>query len=126
MMYLIAIALATITSLTGYILPLYKALDLYGILLVLNVGAYLGFAITDGRRDKIVLEGMVALGFGMLVLVGMWRWPWLIAAGFFLHAVWDLLHHPLKLGARVRRGYATACLLYDVLVGGFIYLHLLR
>lgn len=126
MTYLTAIALAIITCLIGYILPFYKALDFYGILLVLITGIYIGFAFTDGRRDKVLLEILVALGFCVLVLLSMWRWPLLIALGYLLHAVWDLMHHPIKLGARVRNWYPPACLIYDVLVGGFIYFLLFR
>ena len=105
MAYLISIALATLTCLIGYSLPFYKALDFYGILLAMIAGVYVGFAITDGRRDKLILEAVVALGFCMLVLIGMWKWPVLIAAGYLLHVVWDLLHHPFKLGARVKSWY---------------------
>jgi hypothetical protein len=123
MPYLISIALATITCLVGYLLPFYKAQDFYGILLVLIAGIYIGFAISDGRRDKLILELVVALGFCGMVLLGMWKWPILIAYGYFLHALWDLLHHPFKLGARVRAWYPPACVIYDALVGAFIYIH---
>lgn len=123
MPYLIAIALATITCVVGYFLPFYKAQDFYGILLAMNAGGYIGFAINDGRRDKLILELVVALGLCGVVLIGMWKWPILIADGYFLHAMWDLLHQPVKLGARVRSWYPVASILYDGLVGGFIYLH---
>jgi hypothetical protein len=124
MRYLITIVLATITCLVGYSLPFYKAQDFYGILLAMIAGVYIGFAINDGRHDKLLLELLVALGFCVLVLIGMWKWPVLIALGYFLHAVWDLLHHPFKLGARVKSWYPPACVIYDVLVGAFIYIHL--
>jgi len=124
MRYLIAIALATITCLVGYSLPYYPAQDFYGILLAMIAGVYIGFAVIDGRRHMLVLEAGVALGFCALVLLGMWKWSILIALGYFLHALWDLLHHPFKIGARVRQWYPPACVIYDVLVGGFIYFHL--
>lgn len=126
MTYLITIALATLTCLAGYVLPFYKAMDFYGILLALIAGVYIGFAINDGRRSQLILEGVVALGFCALVLLGMWKWPFLILLGYFAHGVWDLLHHPFKLGARVKSWYPPACVLYDWLVGAFIYIHLFR
>lgn len=124
MIYLITIALATLTCLVGYSLPLYKALDFYGILLAMLSGGYIGVAINDGRRDKLVLELVVALGFCVLVLIGMWKWPILIAGGYFLHAVWDLLHYPIKLGARVKAWFPLAYVIYNGMLGAFIYIHL--
>jgi len=124
MLYLVTIGLAVLTCLIGYILPLYKAQDLYGILLAMIAGVYIGFAVNDGRRHKLILETAVALGFCALVLLGMWMWPILIALGYFLHALWDLLHHPFKLGARVRDWYPPACVIYDVIVGAFIYFYM--
>ena len=126
MTYLITIALAALTCFAGYALPFYKAMDFYGILLAMIAGVYIGFAIYDGRRGQLLIEGGVALAFCALVLLGMWKWPILIAVGYFLHGVWDLLHHPFKLGARVKSWYPPACVIYDWLVGAFIYIHMFR
>jgi hypothetical protein len=126
MPYLIAIAFATITCLIGYSLPFYKAQDFYGILLVMIAGGYVGFGVSDGRRHVLVLELVVTLGFCALVLLGMWKWPILIAYGYFLHAVWDLLHQPFKVGARVRAWYPMSAIIYSGMVGAFIYFHLFR
>lgn len=122
--YIFFLGLAVVTCLVGYSLPYYKALDFFAILLVLIAGIYIGFAIEDGRQNRIVLESLVALGFCALILLGMWKWPVLIAAGYFLHGVWDVLHHPFKLGARVKKWYPPACLAYDWLVGAYIYLYM--
>lgn len=60
--------------------------------------------------------GMV--GFGALALVGLAADPdlgrYLIAAGWFLHGVWDFVH--LRLDAVVARSYAEWCAVIDVLV----------
>ena len=126
MPYLIAIALATLTCLIGYILPFYKAQDLYGILLVMIAGSYIGFGVTDGRQHNLVLEMIMALVFCAMVLLGMWKWPILIVYGFFLQVVWHLLHYPLKLVSRVRTWYPLAGAIYAGMVGAFIYFHLFR
>lgn len=119
--FIFFLGLAVLTCLIGYSLSYYKSLDFFAILLVLITGIYIGFAVEDGRRGKLILETIVALGFCVLVLLGMWKWPILIAAGYFLHGVWNLLHHPIKLGARVKNWYPPACLAYDWLVGAYIY-----
>jgi len=122
--YLIIIVLATLTCAVGYKLPWFKALDFFAILLGMIAGIYIGFAIQDGRTSRIALEGSVALGFVALILLGLWRWPVLIATGYFLHGLWDLLHHPFKLGTRVQTWYPPACVVYDWLVGIFIYIYM--
>jgi hypothetical protein len=118
------LGLAVLTCLVGYTLSYYKALDFFAVILVLIAGVYIGFGIEDGRRDKLILESIVAIGFVALVLLGMWKWPILIPAGYFLHGVWDLLHHPVKLGARVKKWYPPACIAYDWLVGAYIYIYM--
>jgi hypothetical protein len=122
--FIFVLGLAVLTCLVGYSLSWYKALDFFAVILVLIAGVYIGFAIEDGRRNKLVIEVAVALGFVALVLLGMWKWPWLIPAGYFLHGVWDLLHHPIKVGARVRKWYPPACIAYDWLVGAFVYIYM--
>lgn len=122
--FIFVLGLAVLTCLVGYSLSWYKALDFFAVILVLIAGVYIGFAIEDGRRNKLVVEVAVALGFVALVLLGMWKWPWLIPAGYFLHGVWDLLHHPLKIGARVRKWYPPACIAYDWLVGAFVFIYM--
>ena len=124
--FIFVLGLAVLTCLVGYSLSWYKALDFFAVLLVLIAGVYIGFAIEDGRRNKLAIEAVVALGFLVLVLLGMWKWPLLIPAGYFLHGVWDLLHHPVKLGARVKRWYPPACIAYDWLVGAFIYIYMFQ
>ena len=79
-------------------------------------------AFTDLKVEVGVV--IVAIGFVALVLLGMWKWPVLIPAGYFLHGVWDLLHHPVKLGARVKKWYPPACIAYDWLVGAYIYIYM--
>lgn len=40
---------------------------------------------------------------------------YLIAAGWLLHAVWDVVHH--RLGKVVPRGYAEYCAIFDAGIG---------
>lgn len=126
MPYLVALALATLTCFIGYNLPFYKAQDFYGILLVMIAGAYIGFAVTDGRRHNLVLELVVALGFCALVLLGMWWRPFVLAYGFILLMLWHALHYPLKRVTRVKSWYPLSGMLYAGIVGVFMYFHLFR
>ncbi len=123
---IMTIGLATITCLAGEFLPKAKALQVYAMLLTAVASVYVGFAVVEGRRDRIALESFAALGFAMLALWSIWKWPVLLVAGFILHAGWNLLHHSGLIGARVKPWYAFAAFVYDSSIGAYIYLRVLH
>jgi hypothetical protein len=123
---IMTIGLATITCLAGEFLPKAKALQIYAMLLTGVASVYVGFAVMEGRRDRITLELLAALGFATLALWSLWKWPLLLVAGFALHAAWNLVHHPGNMGARVKPWYAFAAFVYDSSIGLYIYLRLLH
>jgi hypothetical protein len=82
-------------------------------LLVLVWGA------VDGRlrrSDPFRVQALGMLGFGALALAGLVVDPdlgrYLVAAGWFLHGVWDFVH--LKLDKVVARSYALWCGILDI------------
>lgn len=81
---------------------------------VIVVGAVRG-RLRD-RRFLVQVAGMVA--FGVLGLVALAVDPdvarYLVAAGWFLHGVWDLVHHRLR--STVDRSFAEFCAVLDVAV----------
>jgi hypothetical protein len=84
-------------------------------LLVLVLGA------VDGqlrRPDPFRVQALGMLGFGALALAGLVVDPdlgrYLVAAGWFLHGIWDFVH--LKLDRVVARSYAEWCGVLDVLI----------
>lgn len=84
-------------------------------LVVLVWGAIDGQLRHSGALQAQVL-GM--LGFGALALVGLIVEPdlgrYLVAAGLFLHGVWDLVH--LRLNKVVARSHAEWCFVIDIIL----------
>jgi hypothetical protein len=68
------------------------------------------------RPDPFRVQALGMLGFGALALAGLVLNPdlgrWLVAAGWFLHGVWDLVH--FKLDKVVARSYALWCGVLDI------------
>ncbi|MBI3560196.1 MAG: hypothetical protein HY080_00550 [Gammaproteobacteria bacterium] len=123
---ILAVGLAAITCAAGEGLSHAKALHIYALLLSTAAGSYIGFAVADGRRDKIVLESMATVVFGAMAYYGMGKWPLLLVIGFATHALWHLLHQPGSLGARVKPSFALAGIVFDSIVALYIYLRILH
>jgi hypothetical protein len=70
------------------------------------------------RPDPFRVQALGMLGFGAIALAGLVVDPdlgrYLVAAGWFLHGVWDLVH--FKLDKVVARSYAEWCGVVDVLI----------
>jgi hypothetical protein len=114
------LALSVATLLVVWTLPRPVALDLLAVLLGVIAGVYVGFAIHDGRTRAKIVEGIgvaVFLGFAMM---GLWSSPHWLAAGYFLHILWDYAHHPRAIPTKTVAWYPTACLVYDGLLGAYI------
>lgn len=118
---LFVLLLIAATCAVGLYLPHFKAMDFFAILLILLAGLLVGFALADGRIAKLLIELVVAAGFVVLTLLGMWKWAWLVPAGFVLYGCWCLVHHFSFVGARIRSWFSPLCALYSFLVAGFIY-----
>jgi len=118
---LFVFVLIAATCAVGLYLPYFKAMDFFAILLAVLAGLMIGFALADGRPKKIVIELAVAAGFVALTLLGMWKWTWLIPAGFVAHGLWCLVHHYSFIGARIRSWFSPLCALYSLVIAGFVF-----
>jgi len=81
----------------------------------------LAWGVVDGQLrapGMFRVEAAGMLGFGALALVALTVEPdvarYLVAAGWFAHGVWDVVH--LRLNRVVVRSYAEWCGLVDILV----------
>jgi hypothetical protein len=98
----LGVALAVVSLIIPWLLSDRDAFSFLAVWLGATGAVYLGFALNDGREKAFRTEGgwdgavraaaTVALALG---------WPWLLAAGYFGHCLWDLVHHG--------RGIDTPC-----------------
>jgi hypothetical protein len=87
------------------------------ILALATAVAVTGLFRREGRGEVLVQTGGLVL-FGGLALIGLTVAPevarYVLAAGWFFHGVWDLVH--LRRNAVVSRSYAEWCGVLDILI----------
>lgn len=111
---------AIVTIIVATRIPKTMALDLLLAVLVAIAFVYFGFVLMDGRVREMLFEfGNIALTL-TLAFLGLWVAPYWLTAGYFIHGVWDAIHHPGGVQTKIPRWYIPFCLLFDWLVAGFI------
>jgi hypothetical protein len=90
---------------------------LAGILLGGIAMAYIGFAVADGRRSAIFVQGTVATAFVALAYLGVQHQSsQLLGLGFIAHAAWDAVHHDHHGPTEVKAWYPPFCAVADLIL----------
>ena len=117
---LLGTAAAAATIAAALLLSKPAAREFLGALLGVTAGVYLGFGLLDGRPRELRIEVAGILLFLGLAVLGLKVWPYFLAAGFFLHGLWDAAHHARGVKTRIVDWWRPSCLAYDWLVSAFI------
>jgi hypothetical protein len=83
-------------------------------------GVYPGLAMAPEGPGRAGLEwtaAVVLLAFGM---VGLWVSPLFLVGAWLLRGLWDFLHFTTVLGEGIPEGFPGGCILYDLVVCGFV------
>lgn len=115
-----AVGLAVVTVAVAWTLSDPKALVFFAVLLGFTAGVYVGFGLADGRARERRIELIVGLVFLLVAAFGLWTSALVIGLGFFVHGIWDLLHHPRRIATMVSSWFPPFCALYDLLVAAYI------
>ena len=96
------------------------SLQLYALLLAYTACFYSGAALSDGRPLWLSTE----VGVSALVLacafLGLWQSSRWLVAGYCLHGIWDMGHHPGRIQTRVVYWFPPICATFDFVVAIFI------
>ena len=114
------VALFSVTAPIHLLTNTETSMTIAAMTLALIGGAYIGFAVADGRPKVFWSELAVATLFGAAAVLGiLWHWV-ALPIGLALHAGWDLLHHNSNRLARIPKWYVPFCVVYDLLAAGFL------
>ena len=118
--WFIGLAMAVGLSAVLYQLPSEYGVDFLAVFLGATASVYVGSALHSGSRRLVVLETLLFTVLLVCALVGLWISTVFMALGYFIHGVWDALHHPHRVGAAAGRRFPPMCLTLDGAVGVFI------
>ena len=90
-----------------------------GVLGLLS-GVYPGMAMAAPEGGRRAFHWIAALLCVMPGLVGLWRSPLLLVAGWALHWLWSVLNRFTGLGDGVPDSFPDFCLSYDLVTAGFV------
>ena len=100
----------------------------FGILAVLLgaiAGVYIGIALAVADRNLIIVETVIGFLFLVLAVAGWLVSPLILALGYFLHGLWDLVHHPRYIRSPGPAWYQPLCLAFDWGIAAYIVVRVL-
>lgn len=102
------------------VFPEALVLSFFVAVLGLTSGVYPGLAMTDHINGRPGLEWAAAITLVCLGLVGLWISPLFLAGAWLLHWVWSAAHYFTALGDGFPGGFPEFCLLFDLVIAGFV------
>ena len=108
-------AIVGLSSLPIHLVLGERTSHLFGAFALVFIAAiYIGFAVADGRRMIIAIEGTVASIFFICALASLLTTHWLIPIAYLLHAGWDYAHHCVD--TAMPRWYIPFCAVVDIVI----------
>jgi len=97
------------------------ALELFALFFAYTACVYLGAALSDSRMVWLSVEFALSLVFFTFAALGLVRDPAWLAAGFILHGIWDMLHHPAAaIKTKVVKWFPPLCAVFDFVVAAYL------
>ncbi|MEW2355075.1 hypothetical protein [Spirillospora sp. NPDC029432] len=118
----VLVAMTLLMTVLGVATPIPPAAAFAAVALAVLLWGALGERPEDKRMFAVQAVGLA--GFAALALTGLALDPelgrYVVAAGWFLHGVWDFVH--FRLDKVVARSYAECCGIFDILVAAVLVL----
>ena len=119
---ILALAVAGFAKMTGFD----RERAFYPTVLIVVASYYVLFAVMGASGRTLVMEIVVASAFLLVAVLGFKGNPWLVVAALIGHGVFDFVHHFLIQNPGVPRWWPGFCLAFDVILGGWLALRLIR
>ena len=115
--FVIGIVVGLLFILLVHTIPPQPARQIIALVLAFAACSYVGALLAQEVAPPFGLAELAIAGVVLaLAVVGLRASTTSLAAGYALHGVWDLLHHPRAVPTRVARWFPPACAAFDFVV----------
>ena len=126
MEYLIGVILALVVAGIGAIVGFDRERAFYPTVLIVIGSYYALFAAMGASGRAVLMESIVGTVFLLFAAIGFRKNLWFVVIGLVGHGVFDFLHHLFIANPGVPHWWPGFCLVFDVIVGGILAIHLTR
>jgi hypothetical protein len=124
--YLIGVILSFAVAGSATVIGLDRERAFYPTVLIVIASYYVLFAVMGASRRTLVIEIVVASGFLLFGVLGFRRNLWFAVAAIIGHGVFDFVHHWFIENPGVPPWWPGFCLTFDVIVGVWLGVRLMR
>ena len=122
MAYVLGVVVALLVSAFARIAGFDRDRSFYPTVLIITATYYVLFAAIGQSNEALIVETIVMVLFVAVAVAGFRLKPWMIAAGFAAHAVFDLVHGGMIDNPGVPPWWPAFCLAIDVALAGLLLL----
>jgi hypothetical protein len=126
MEYLIGLVLSLAVAVCATLIGFDRERAFYSTVVIAIASYYVLFAVMGASGRILVLEIVIATGFSLLAVLGFKRTPWLVVTALVGHGLFDFVHSRFIDNPGVPRWWPGFCLAFDVIVGGWLAVRLVR
>jgi len=126
MEYFVGLLLSLAVAVSATVIGMDRDRAFYPTVLIVIASYYVLFAVMGGSGSALGIEIAVASGFAIIAALGFKKNLWLVAAAIAGHGVFDFVHHWLIENPGVPRWWPGFCLAFDVILGGWLAVRLMR
>jgi hypothetical protein len=126
MEYLIGFTLCLAVAGFAAVVGLDRERAFYPTVLIVIASYYVLFAAMGASGRALIIEIVVASVFLLVAVLGFRKNFWFLVAALIGHGVFDFVHHFLIDNPGVPGWWPGFCMAFDVLLGVFLAVHLIR
>jgi hypothetical protein len=126
MEYLVGVILSLAMGGLAIIIGFDRERAFYPTVMIVIASYYVLFAAMGASTRTLIIEIVIASAFLLVAILGYRRSLWIVVIALVGHGVFDFVRHFFIDNPGVPRWWAGFCLAFDVLLGAFLTVRLIR